>query len=203
MTALTDYQNKLTRAQERKRIATESLSQVSAKIGKLKTDAANLEKAQAFIQGVARDTQEHLRFHIENIVQLGLDSCFPGKYKFQLIFEIKRGQTEARLVFVNAAGHEVSPMDANGGGVVDVAAFALRIAAWTLGKTDNLIVLDEPFRFLSRDLRPRAAAIMSELSKRLNLQFIVVTHDADIVEVADRVFTVTQAEGVSGVAASG
>lgn len=196
---LPDYATKLTRAQERRRIAIESLATTSARKTKLQTDSANLEKAQAFIQGVAKDTQEHLRFHIEDLVQLGLDACFPEKYQFQLTFEIKRGQTEARLCFVNAAGHEINPMDANGGGVVDLAAFALRIAAWTLGKTDNLIVLDEPFRFLSKGLRPRAAEIMKELSVRLNLQFILITHDPDIVDVADRVFTVTQEKGLSDV----
>jgi len=106
-------------------------------------------KAQKVIQTVAQDTQNKLKFHIQDIVQLALDTCYPEVYKFCVDFEIKRGKTEAKLFFLKD-GEEINPIEAAGGGVVDLAAFALRIAAWSLGKSDNTIVLDEPFKHLSR-----------------------------------------------------
>jgi DNA repair exonuclease SbcCD ATPase subunit len=156
------------------------------------------EKAQVILQKVAKDTQEKLRYHIEDIVQLALDTCFPDEYEFQVNFEIKRGKTEAKMFFLKD-GREVDPMDAAGGGVVDLAAFALRIAAWSLGNTRNVIVLDEPFRFLSKDLQPKAGEILRQLSKRLKLQVLMVTHNTDMIDISDLVFDVRLKDGVSNV----
>lgn len=157
----------------------------------LDRDEKGLEKAQTLIQRIAQQTQEQLRYHIEDIVQLAIDTCFPDRYEFQVQFEIKRGKTEAELRLIED-GHAMNPMDANGGGVVDIAAFALRIAGWTLGRTANVIILDEPFRFLSRELRPKAAEIIQALSRRLDLQFIVVTHADEQIDRSDRVFHISR-----------
>jgi len=151
-----------------------------------------LENAQAFLQGVAQNTQEQLKYHVEDIVQLALDTCFPERYQFSIVFEVSRGTTTAVMKFIDTeSGQPIDPMNASGGGVVDLAAFALRIAAWTLeGNTDNVIILDEPMKFISRDLIIQAARVMKTLSEKLNLQFIVSTHIPELIEVADRVFQV-------------
>ena len=157
-----------------------------------------IEKAQVIIQNVAKDTQQALVFQINDVVNTALQTCFPDEYEFHVEFEIKRNKVESRLVFTKN-GFEINPMDASGGGVVDVAAFALRIAAWSLGSTENTLVIDEGFRFLSRDLQPRAADILSEISKELGLQIIQVSHSPDIIEKSDRIFTVALVKDVSKV----
>lgn len=159
-----------------------------------------LENAQVFLQKVAQQTQEHLRFQIEDIVNLALETCFPGEYTFEILFEISRGKTNAELVFLDQkTGRQIDPMNASGGGVVDLTTFALRIACYALEhNTDNVIVLDEPFRFLSRDLQERAGEILKTLSKKMNLQIIMVSHISEIINVADKVFEVKKgADGVS------
>ena len=152
----------------------------------------NLEQAQAFLQSVAQDTQEQLKYHVEDIVQLALDTCFPEKYQFSIVFEVSRGTTTAVMKFIDIeSGQLISPMDASGGGVIDLASFALRIAAWTLeGNTDNVIILDEPMKFISRDLIIQASKVMKTLSEKLGLQFILSTHIPELIEVADKVFQV-------------
>ncbi len=160
------------------------------RIKKLQETTKALEEAQAFLIKVAQDTQNQLRFHIQDIVQMALDICFPEEYEFKVEFDIKNGRTVAELFFLKN-GVKVNPIDAAGGGVVDVASFALRIAAWALSTTRPVIVLDEPFRFLSKDLQPKAGSILQALAAKLGLQFILVTHNADLVDSADRVFEVT------------
>ena len=189
MNNIHDIVSKLERVIGKKDYISSQLTQSQLNITALNTRKENLEKAQAFLQDIAQKTQEQLRYHIEDIVQLCLDIVFPDKYKFNMIFEVKRGKTEARLVFLDD-GEEVEPMEASGGGVVDIAALALRIAGWSLSKTENVIVLDEPFRFISNDKQALAAEVLKELSKTLNLQFIIVTHRPEIVDVADNVFNV-------------
>jgi DNA repair exonuclease SbcCD ATPase subunit len=192
------YLNKI----QRSRGVLSSIINRSKKLAKDLVDindiAIHLDEAQAFLQEIARSTQEQLKFHVVDVVQLALDTCFPGEYIFDVVFEIKRGRTGAQLVF-KKNNIEIDPMEASGGGAVDLAAFALRISAWSLGHTDNVLIFDEPFRFLSRDLQPRAGEIMKKLSKHLGLQMILVTHNQAIIDSADRIFEVTQKDGVSKV----
>ena len=169
---------------------------------RLNHDLKLLEDAQIFLQKIAQETQEHLRFQIEDIVNLALETCFPGEYIFQIKFEISRGKTEAELVFLDQkTKRQIDPMNASGGGVVDLTTFALRIACYALERgTDNVIVLDEPFRFLSRDLQQRAGEFLKTLSERMNLQIIMVSHICEIIDVADKVFEVKKNEnGISRV----
>lgn len=85
------------------------------------------------------------------------------------------------------------------GGVVDVAAFALRVAVWSLKRPHprNTIILDEPMRFLSADLQGRASTLLQEISKKLNIQFFIISHEENLFEAADRVFRLSKKEGVS------
>ena len=80
-------------------------------------------------------------------------------------------------------------------------SFALRIASYALEQgNDNVIILDEPFRFVSRDLVSRAGEILKVLSEKLNLQIILVTHIPELIDVADKVFEVKKnSDGVSNV----
>lgn len=181
---------------------TKDIENYTQKENQLNHDLKLLEDAQVFLQKIAQETQEHLRFQIEDIVNLALETCFPGEYIFQIKFEISRGKTEAELVFLDQkTKRQIDPMNASGGGVVDLTTFALRIACYALERgADNVIVLDEPFRFLSRDLQQRAGEILKTLSERMNLQIIMVSHIGEIIDVADKVFEVKKNEnGISRV----
>lgn len=172
---------------------------LSLDIEKIKNELLEIEKAQAFIQKVASDTQSKLKFHIEDIVNLALDSVFPNEYEFKVDFVPMRGKTEAHIVFTDKrSGREIDPMISNGGGAVDLACFALRLACHTLERDkDDIIILDEPFKFLSKDLRMRAGLLMIELSHKLNLQIILVTHISEFIDIADKVITVIKNNGIS------
>ena len=171
-----------------KNLLKEQLKTAKQNIKSLKSEMKVTEKAQAIIQLVAKQTQSELTIQISNIITLALNSIFDDPYKFQIEFVEKRGKTEADI-YLTREGNRVDPMFAAGGGVVDVASFALRIALWSLKKANNTIILDEPFKFLSRDLQPKASKMMKELSYKLGIQFIIVTHDKALIEEADKVFS--------------
>lgn len=159
-----------------------------------------MEEVQVFLQQIAKDTQDRLSLQIEDIINSALDAVFPNEYTFKLEFTTSRNRTEAQLLFYNQrTGKEVDPMNASGGGVVDLTAFALRIACYVLeNNTDNVIILDEPFRFISRDLQERAGKILKTLSDKLHIQIIMVTHIKELIDCADKVFEVKKnEEGIS------
>lgn len=182
----------------RKEQIEESLRKEEAKEIQLTKRLKSIEKAQAFIQTVAQEIQQNIEFHISDIVQLALDSCWPGKYDFYVRFEIKRNKTEAALVFLEEK-QKINPLRSSGGGVVDLSCIALRMAAWSLGKSSPIIILDEPFPRLSADLQPKAGEILRELSEKLGIQIIMVTHNREtMMEVADKVFEVSLHKTVVG-----
>jgi len=151
-----------------------------------------LEQAQAFLQKIAQSTQEKLKMNVEDIVNLALETCFPNEYVFKLNFNIARGKTDAELVFLSQkTGRELDPMNCAGGGVVDITAWSLRLACYALEQgTDNVIILDEPMKFVSKDLQARVGEILKTLSEKLNLQIIMVTHINEMIDIADKVFEV-------------
>jgi len=151
------------------------------------------EQARAVIQEVARRTQQQLQYHISEVATLAMQAIFPQPYNLIVEFVERRGRTEADIWF-ERDGQQIDPLSASGGGAVDVAAFALRVSLLSLsGKARAaIIVLDEPFRFLSRDLHSKAALLMKEVSRRLGLQVVMVSHSPDLVDGADAVFSVRQ-----------
>jgi len=163
-------------------------------ITKKKTYLKNLELAQALLQEVATETQEQLKFHLQDIIQLALDAIFPGQYIFNIEFQIRYGKTEMNLQFLSKnSGLPIDPMEASGGGVVDVCAFALRLAAYSISRgIDNTIIVDEPFRFVSRDLQDQAGLMIKELSEKMKLQIIMITHIQALSDTADKLYRITK-----------
>lgn len=179
--------------------------EVESRLQKFQTTIYNLkkeirysEKAQSIIQLVAQRTQKELEYHISDIVSLALDTIFDKPYKFKIEFVLKRNKTECILLF-EREGELINPLSASGGGVIDVASFALRIALWTLQapKSRNTIILDEPFKHLSSNLLSRVCILLKELNQKLNLQMIIVTHSEGLTEMADKIFRVSMNKGIS------
>lgn len=181
--------------------------QIENRIKELDKDLKNLnssleaiEQAQIIIQDVALQLQNSIKYHIEDIVNLALNYVFPNEYEFVLDFFIRRNQTECEF-WLKKGDVLFNPLLSNGGGVVDILSFALRIALWSLkvGEKNNTIILDEPFRFVSSDLQAAAGEILQELSEKLDLQFIIVTHETQIIEIADKLYKVEKNKGISSV----
>jgi DNA repair exonuclease SbcCD ATPase subunit len=166
------------------------LSQLQNSKKDLKRKGFHLEavtEARAIFQKAAQDTQAKLEEHIGNLVTKALGVVFEDPYEFKLEFVQKRGKTEADLWFVRH-DQKCNPVDASGGGAVDIASFALRIAYWSLTKkTRPIFLLDEPFKHLSADLQGLASDMLTMLAKQLKVQIIMVSHIKPLIEGADNI----------------
>lgn len=135
------------------------------------------DTAQKLAQQVAQQVQESAHAQVADVVSACLEAVFEEPYTFRIVFEQKRGRTEARLVF-ERDGLEVDPLTASGGGVVDVASFALRVACLSMQRPRPrmLLILDEPFKFVSRCYLPRVRALLERMTEEQNIQILMVTH---------------------------
>lgn len=196
MIDLSIWENRVATARATKAIAEKMLATDTDSLKKAQAKLESFEKAQVFLQTVAQETQSQIAYHLEDIVNAALDAVFPDRYTFKVIFEMKRNKTEARLALYKG-GFEMDPMSSNGGGVKDVLSFALRIAMLLISKNRKVLILDEVFKWIDAENKPRAYEILKKLCDELDLQVIAVTHDEAMVDISDRVFKIKIEEGVS------
>lgn len=146
-----------------------------------KDHLATTAEAQRLVQEVAEAVQTQAHRQIASVVSRCLESVFEDDaLPFRIVFERKRGKTEARLVFVRG-DMEIDPTTADSGGMVDVAAFALRLACLALSRPQRrkIIVADEPFRFVNgREFQERVGSMILTLAKEFGVQFIFVSDDS-------------------------
>ena len=134
-------------------------------------------RAQEIIQGVAQSIQASVFNTVADVVSQCLSAVFDTPYRFMVDFQRKRNRTEAELS-LERDGTRFDPLSATGGGVVDICSFALRLVSILLsaGRTRRILILDEPFKFLSAEYRDRARAMLETVSEDLGFQIIMVTH---------------------------
>lgn len=146
------------------------------------------QEARDVITAVAEDCQRQCQNQISYVVTRCLKAVFRDQpIRFRLIFEHKRNQTEVRAVFTDEHGRDYDPLEACGGGMVDVAAFGLRLACLMLRrpKPDRVLVLDEPFKWVSAGYRKNVAQMLRDLATKFDMQIVLITHLPELVEAGD------------------
>ena len=181
-TPLTPWRRTVDKLLAAQRLAAAAVQAARADVDNAKARQAAVAEAQAAAQQLAQQTQQAAHAGLASVVSRCLSAVFDEPYDFRIAFEQKRGRTEARLTFYRD-GHEHDPMTASGGGVVDVAAFALRLAALTLAQPParRVLFLDEPFRFVHSPLyRRRVRQLLERLADDMGVQIIMVTGVAEL-----------------------
>jgi DNA repair exonuclease SbcCD ATPase subunit len=158
------------------------------------------EEVLDFFTKIGKVTQDKIIHYFEDITSSMLRLVYGDEYSLKLSFVFRRDKNECDLA-VYKGGVEVSLKDECGGGVVDIVSFAMRLAVWSLqsDKTMPIFILDEPFKYVSADKLTLVGRAISDLSKRLGLQVIMVSHSDELIEIADKAFRVTESNGVSEV----
>jgi len=195
---LIELHNKLEQKKGRKIELINSIKEMRKKLRSEKEYLDNLEKAREIIRIVGLETQQQLQFHISDIASMALEGIFNEPYKLLLEFVERRNKTECDIVFERNDEH-FEPLEASGGGAVDVAAFALRIASWSMNtkKTRPVIIMDEPMKNLSEEYQENASEMIKEISKKLGIQFIIITHNPTLASYADKTFNSTIQNGIT------
>jgi len=176
---LTTFRSRVNKQRASYRLARDNAKTLNETLERTRTEVEDAATAQELAQQVAQAIQQQAHDQIAEVVSRCLSAVFDEPYVFRIHFERKRGRTEARLVF-EREGMEVDPMTASGGGVVDVAAFALRLSCLILNKPPlrRVLILDEPFRFVSEqgEYQSRVRELLETLAREMGVQFIMVTH---------------------------
>lgn len=158
------------------------------------------EKAKEVIRQVGLKTQQQLSYNISEITSLALNTVLDSPYDLELEFVERRNKTECDIYFVRD-GVKIEPYS-GGGGAVDIAAFALRIASWSMQypRSRNVLILDEPFKHLKGEhTNRRMLEMVQQISKKLNIQIIMVSDERvsreATMEATDKLFEISIKKG--------
>jgi len=200
MSNIQNLRNHLEQQKGQKSQIEQNIVSLKQSVKEKQRDQRKHEQAREVILEVGLKTQQQLSFHISDITSLALDAVFNDPYKLVTEFVERRNKTECDLYF-ERDGSKVDPLTASGGGAVDVAAFALRVASWSMQRprSRNTMVLDEPLRFLSADHQEQASVMIKEISQKLGIQFIIITHEPILASYADKIFETRIRKGVTEV----
>lgn len=161
------------------------------KIKELEKIIENHIKARWLISEASRITQLNVKDRIESLVTYAIQGVFERDSKLVLDFEIKRNKSEVKVMIQNGDNEPYLPEDNDGGSILDVVSLALRVVLWSLQnpRTRPFFIFDEPGKWTGR-LVVEFGKILREISSRLGIQVLMVTHDPELLEVADRAWKV-------------
>lgn len=145
-------------------------------------------KARLLLEQYSEIEQEQLKQKVSGLVTRGLQTIFGPGYAFDVQMRTLRKQAAMEFTITRDLV-ERDPMDAHGGGLVNVIALVLRltIVALTPGLS-RTVVLDEPFAQLSQGYIEGMGKFIRELVDATDIQLIIVSHEAEIAEVADQAY---------------
>jgi len=163
-----------------------------------------IDSAMTFLQTKALENQRRLSFHINNFISDILEVVWgDDAYKFELSFVEKRNKTEVEMLLINEYGETSLKKPNNirgGGGVLDLVAFGLRVALWSLkNNSQYTMILDQPFQNLDAEHMPLVSELLTNLSEKLELQFIMVNHNKLLGNSANITYKVVKENGESKV----
>lgn len=186
---LATTRERINKLKTEREVLLKEVAEKRAEIKKLKESYEDLLTARTVIQAASKRTQDRLVTRLEKTVTAALRSIpFKDTYDFKIEFVTRRNVSECDLLF-EKGGKQMHPLDSSGYGAVDVASFALRVAY--LGLQDGVrktLILDEPFKNVSKDLHGLVAELVHELSEKHGVQIIMSTHEKDLISGADRIF---------------
>ena len=114
-----------------------------------------------------------------------------------------RGTTECHFGF-ERNGNTIKPLDASGGGPIDIGSFSLRIGSWSLAQPRSrpILITDEPFKWVDKKkvqgdktTMHLAGQMVKDITQPppqgLGFQIIMISHINELIDCADRIIDVS------------
>ena len=159
--------------------------------------AEELGQAGTILQSLEAGWRQHFESVVANLISGGLSAVFGEPVSLTIESRVVRDvlSTELKLTMGDGARAIVISdiLGGAGGSVVNVLSLLLRVFLVTSMRPPmrRLLVLDEPFAFIDEYEMPQTVGrLLKELSERLDLQFLIVSHEPALAESADVAYEV-------------
>lgn len=208
---MTDIETTASRVAHNRRVLDQRLGEARAvlargkelevEVATLTSDVADLERVSVLLNSLGEERQAAAQGTIEDLVTRGLQTIFDETLSFHIVAASK-GKTSVVDFMVRSTlpnGTVDTPvMDARGGGLAATVGFLLRVVVLMLrtqGRGKQLLVLDETFAHVSDEYLEGVGNFLREIVDRSGVQIILVTHQPEFVDHADKAFRFSQING--------
>lgn len=150
------------------------------------------EKISLVVQKLTELARKDTLDKVANIVTTALQQIKDPNLSFRINYKVEKGQAEF-VIYNSKLKQEMGIMESSGGTLVDIVDFALRVSLmlkWQ-PQLSRVLILDESFKFVSVADRDKLASFIRELSEKLDLQIILVTHESELSVQAHKVFRIS------------
>jgi len=178
-----------------------SLEQTIADYDKRLVDITNESALLTVTRELLQKVSVRLRLQISSrFAALATDAI---RYIFQrndLTFVVEldvKSNLPVASFYVQVGDHSVNPRDALGGSIYEIIGICLRLVCLEVFKLRGPLILDEPLRSVDDTNLLMALEFIQQYCKGTGRQLFMVTHNAKIARMADKLFEVTQVNGDS------
>lgn len=154
----------------------------------------NYELAVDLMKKLAEGMSKSQISHLEVLINSALSTIFYDRqYSVELIITELRNTNNLQIILnevIDDGSVIKTKLEDNGFGVKSVIGFILQVYFIIYYKQYPILFLDEAFTQLSKQYLPYLKSLISDLANKYGFTFVLVTHDRDIMELADRTYIV-------------
>ena len=155
----------------------------------LEDENLTLTELKEFLFQISANYREDICSLFTNLVTEALTSIFEKEIKFEIKLYSYRNEPAVDIT-VTEEDLEVDPQKSCGGGVNDIISLVLKIIFIYLKNSNRILILDESLKFLSRNYSEQASSFIRDISQRMNLQIILVSHKPELEVGCDNLITI-------------
>lgn len=203
---LEDIKNKYNQRLGAKQELEQNIAQTEENIQHLKSSVTASTQAIELMSQVSLTAREQAKQHLEMIVTEALKFISNDEYRFVIELGETGGKPSCEFFVeseVNGIVSRQKPESACGGGFVDIISTTLRYAYLEIFSDpvlkNRVMILDEPGKMISEQASARFSEFIKYLGENFDRQTIMITHNENLMNSADKTLFVSNYQGVSKV----
>lgn len=155
------------------------------------------DRVSGVLSSIGSERDAAARAQVEALVTSGLQAIFEESLSFHLVESTSRQTPQIDFLIKthlpDGSSFDTDVLSARGGGLAAVVGLLLRVVLIlltrsTAKKAPDVLVLDETLAHLSREYLDAAGQFLRTLVNQTGLQILMVTHQPELVEFADKVY---------------
>lgn len=185
---LKEFENNVIRKKVEKDLLLKSKERLESKIAELNIE--NLDKAAIGLKELTQNQRTSASKELSELGTLALQYSLGPNHKMEIEMggTVKNPKAEVWLIKNDKVNNKEDPMEDNGGGIIDIMGTSMRLVIldnFDDPVIDGPIILDEPFKMVSKEYIPLLSEFISNASGDFGRQIIAVTHNDYLSSMTD------------------
>jgi len=158
---------------------------------KIERQIIDIDISIRFVNDVALSRRRKVKKYFEELIGDALRLIYQQEFSVSLEYGMKyrRSVLTIKVIITHEDGYRVErdmSSDGYGGGIHDMVALSFRILVMSLiSSVDNVLILDEAFKFLDGKRVLRVGEFLRFISHQMGIQIVLNTHHHALKDYAD------------------